>query len=99
MKNPVNLTAKAIEEIVTTLEANKIPDNYGLRVGLRGGACSGSFLLGFDTPTEFDQMYTIEGVKVIIDQRHLMYVLGVLVDYEEGMNGSGYTISAAEKTE
>jgi len=97
MENPINLTSKAIEEIITTLEANKIPNPYGLRVGLRGGACSGTFLLGFDTATEFDQTYAIEGVNVIIDKRHLMYVLGVLVDYEEGMNGSGYTISAADK--
>ena len=96
MNNPIKLTSKAIEEIVTTLQANKIPDTYGLRVGLKGGACSGTFILGFDTATEFDQTYSVEGVKVIIDKRHLMYVLGVLVDYEDGMNGSGYTVSAAE---
>ncbi len=97
MDNPIKLTSKAKDEIITTLNANKIPDTYGLRVGLRGGACSATFLLGFDTASEHDQTYAIDGVKVIIDKRHLMYVLGVLVDYEEGMNGSGYTVSAAEK--
>lgn len=99
MNNPIRLSDKAIEEIVTTLEANKIPDTYGLRIGLKGGACSGTFILGFDTATEFDQTYAIDGVKVIIDKRHLMYVLGVLVDYEEGMNGSGYTVSNIEKAD
>lgn len=97
MENPVQLTEKAKLEIRTTLEANKIPDTYGLRVGLRGGACSGSFLLGFDTPTEHDQTYFVEGIKVLIDKRHLMYVIGVSVDYEDGANGSGYTVSTAEK--
>ncbi len=97
MKNPVQITPKAIEEINNTLQANKIPDTYGLRVGLRGGGCGATFLLGFDTPTEMDQAYTIEGVRVIIDKRHLMYVLGVSVDYEDGMNGSGYTVSAGDK--
>lgn len=97
MENPVKLTEKAKLEIRTTLEANKIPDTYGLRVGLRGGACSGTFLLGFDTPTEHDQTYLIEGIKVLIDKRHLMYVIGVSVDYEDGANGSGYTVSTAEK--
>jgi len=97
MDNPIQITDKAKLEIVTTLEANKIPDTYGLRVGLRGGGCSGTFLLGFDTATDFDQTYKIDGVKVIIDKRHLMYVLGVLVDYEEGMNGSGYTVSSPDK--
>lgn len=99
MNNPIRLSDKAIEEILTTLEANKIPDTYGLRIGLKGGACSGTFILGFDTATEFDQTYAIDGVKVIIDKRHLMYVLGVLVDYEEGMNGSGYTVSNIEKAD
>lgn len=98
MDNPIQLTQKAQLEIRSTLEANKIPDAYGLRVGLRGGACSGSFLLGFDTATEHDQTYLIEGIKVLIDKRHLMYVIGVSVDFEEGANGSGYTVSAAEKT-
>lgn len=98
MENPIKLTSKAIHEITTTLEANKIPDTYGLRVGLRGGACSATFLLGFDMAGEHDQTYAVDGVKVIIDKRHLMYVIGVLVDYEEGTNGSGYTVSAAEKS-
>lgn len=98
MDNPIQLTEKARTEIKTTLEANKIPDTYGLRVGLRGGACSGSFMLGFDTATEHDQTYLINGIKVLIDKRHLMYVIGVSVDFEEGVNGSGYTVSTAEKT-
>jgi iron-sulfur cluster assembly protein len=97
MENPIQITDKARLEISTTLSANKIPDTYGLRVGIRGGGCSGTFLLGFDTASEFDQTYRIDGVKVIIDRRHLMYVLGVLVDYEEGMNGSGYTVSSMDK--
>jgi iron-sulfur cluster assembly protein len=97
MEIPIQLTENAKLEIKTTLQANKIPDNYGLRVGLKGGACSGTFLLGFDTATEFDQTYLIEGIKVFIDKRHLMYVIGVSVDYEEGANGSGYTVSSAER--
>jgi iron-sulfur cluster assembly protein len=96
MENPIQITLNAVREITATLQANKIPATYGLRIGLKGGACSGSFLLGFDTPTEFDQTYSVNGVHVIIDRRHLMYVLGVSVDYEEGENGSGYTVSAAE---
>ncbi|CAG5069463.1 Iron-sulfur cluster insertion protein ErpA [Dyadobacter sp. CECT 9623] len=97
MESPVQLTENAKLEIISTLKANKIPDTYGLRVGLKGGACSGTFLLGFDTATDFDQTYLVEGIKVIIDKRHLMYVIGVSVDYEEGLNGSGYTVSAADK--
>ncbi len=93
---PVHISERARTEIRETLSANKIPDTYGLRVGLRGGGCSASFLLGFDTPTEHDQVYLIENIKVIIDHRHLMYVLGTTIDYEEGENGSGFTIATGE---
>jgi len=98
MEDPIQITDKAKAEIISTLEANKIPGTYGLRVGIKGGACSGTVLLGFDTQSEFDQLYLIDGIKVYIDKRHLMYVVGLSVDYEEGMNGSGYTVSnPAEK--
>ncbi|MCE7066821.1 iron-sulfur cluster assembly accessory protein [Dyadobacter sp. CY326] len=97
MESPVQLTEKAKLEIKTTLAANKIPETYGLRVGLKGGACSGTFLLGFDTATEHDQTYHVDGIKVFVDKRHLMYVIGLSVDYEEGANGSGYTVSTEEK--
>ena len=98
MENPIQITYKAKTEIISTLEANKIPDTYGLRVGLKGGSCSGTFLLGFDTKTEHDQLYLIDGIRVYIDKRHLMYVIGLSVDYEEGMNGSGYTVSSHSDT-
>ncbi len=91
---PVHISGRAKAEILETFRANKIPDAYGLRVGLRGGACSATFLLGFDVPTSDDQPYEVDGIKVLIDRRHLMYVLGVTVDYEEGTEGAGFTITA-----
>lgn len=89
---PVHISDRARAEIADTFAANKIPDTYGLRVGLRGGACSATFLLGFDTVASEDQVYLVDGIRVIIDRRHLMYVLGVLIDYEEGEQGQGFTI-------
>ena len=97
MESPIQLTENAKFEIKSTLAANKIPDTYGLRVGIEGGACSGTFLLGFDTATEHDQTYLVDGIKVFVDKRHLMYVIGSSVDYEEGANGSGYTVTAEDK--
>ena len=99
MENPIRITSKARNEIISTLEANKIPDTYGLRVGLKGGSCSGTFLLGFGTKTEHDQLYLIDEIRVYIDKRHLMYVIGMSVDYEEGMNGNGYTVSVYQEEE
>lgn len=89
---PIRISETAKREIIDTLTANKIPDSYGLRVGMKGGGCVGQFLLGFDTPTEHDQVYEIEAIKVIIDKRHLMYVIGTEVDFEETDNGAGFTV-------
>ncbi|TAE41105.1 MAG: iron-sulfur cluster assembly accessory protein [Runella slithyformis] len=91
--NPVKITDLARGEIKETLHANKIPDTYGLRVGMKGGGCGAQFLLGFDLPTPTDQIYWIEGVKVIIDKRHLMYVIGSEIDFEETEAGMGFTIN------
>lgn len=90
VEQPIAITERAIQEIEETLASNKIPDTYGLRIGVRGGGCSGTFMLGFDTPTEYDRTYLINEVKVFIDKRHLLYVLGAEVDFvpSEG----GYTI-------
>jgi iron-sulfur cluster assembly protein len=93
---PVHISARAQTEIRDTLSANKIPETYGLRVGLRGGMCSATFLLGFDTASETDREYLVEGIKVIIDRRHLMYVLGVTIDYEESGEGQGFTVVSSE---
>lgn len=93
INNPVMLTEQAVREINETLHANKIPDYYGIRVGMKGGGCSGTLILGFDTKQEFDNEYQIGGVKVFIDKRHLMYVLGAKVDYEDTNEASGFTIN------
>jgi len=90
---PVQISDRARVEIMDTFTANKIPETYALRVGLRGGACSATYLLGFDTATQEDQVYNMDGIQIIIDRRHLMYVLGAIIDYEEGTQGQGFTIN------
>lgn len=89
---PVRISAIAKQEIIDTLKSNKIPEIYGLRVGIKGGGCSAQFLLGFDLPTENDQIFVIDSIKVIIDKRHLMYVIGTEVDFEETEEGAGFTV-------
>ena len=90
---PVRITELAKGEIKETLQANKIPDTYGLRVGMKGGGCGAQFLLGFDLPATNDHTYWVDGVKIIIDKRHLMYVIGTEIDFEETETGVGFTIN------
>ena len=86
--DPVGVRPAARQQILDTLQDNKIPGEYGLRVGVRGGGCGASWLLGFDLPGPADEVYNVEGIRVIIDRKHLLYVLGAEIGYEPG----GFTV-------
>lgn len=92
LEQPVQLTAEAKDQIRNTLQNQRIPDQYGLRVGIRGGGCGSSWLLGFDTPGPSDEVYNVEGVRVIIDKKHLLYVLGAQIGFEMNEEGRGFTV-------
>lgn len=64
---------------------------YGLRIGIKGSGCSGtSFLLGFDKPKTGDDIYMHEGIPVYIEKKHVMYLLGLEIDYEDNENATGF---------
>lgn len=88
----IKLTEKAKEEILKTLNSPQIPSEYALRVGMKGGSCAGTYMLGLDKPTEHDELHLIDGVRVLIDKRQLMYVVGVEVDYVNNSETVGFTI-------
>jgi iron-sulfur cluster assembly protein len=88
----ITFSVVARKEILKSLNSSQILDGYALRVGLKGGACSATYLLGLDKATENDELYEVEGVKVLIDKRHLMYLIGVRIDYTETESGIGFTI-------
>ena len=52
-----------------------------------------SYLLGFDTQKETDERYEINGVPVLVDKRHSMYILGMEVDFEDGLNARGFVFN------
>jgi iron-sulfur cluster assembly protein len=92
MISPVKFTEEARSEILKTLNSPQIPEGYALRLGLKGGACSATYILGLDKSTEHDDLYEVEGVKVLIDRRHLMYLIGVQIDYLQTDEGLGFSI-------
>ena len=100
-KNPVTLTSKAIAQIKAIMQVKNITaENYGLRIGIKGGGCSGaSFLLGFDQAKPGDEIHTVSGISVYIEKKHIMYLLGIELDYEEGTEESGFVFNnPAENT-
>ncbi len=88
---PVSLTPKAADEVRQIMQTKNIPSDYGLRVGIRGAGCAGvSLLIGFDKKKETDQSYTVEGIQVLVDKRHTMYVIGKEIDFYDGSEGRGF---------
>ena len=90
--NPVKITGKAILEIKNIIENKNIPQNYKLRIGIKGGVgCSGvNYIIGFDESTEFDNEFEMEGICMIIDKRHTMFLLGVTLDFYDGADARGF---------
>ncbi|MBO0949109.1 HesB/IscA family protein [Fibrella forsythiae] len=90
---PVQIRPEARARIIDTLTTQKIPAEYGLRVGVKGGGCGSSWLLGFDLPGPTDDIYSVDGVRVIIDKRHLLYVLDATIGFEQTEEGNGFVVN------
>ena len=88
---PLTITQLALNQIALIKATKNIPEGYGLRVGVRGSGCSGtSFVLGFDQKKESDNEYLVEGIPVYIEKKHVLYVAGVELDYEDSAEVTGF---------
>ena len=97
---PVILTEGAVKQLKKIWEEQKVPDHYGLRVGVKGGGCSGfSYILGFDEQKEKDQVYEVAGMKVLMEKAHGLYLLGMEIDWLDGLNNRGFTFNNPNATE
>lgn len=89
--NPVTISAKAAEEIRKIMQTKNIPTDYALRVGIRGGGCGGvSLIIGFDKKKETDLAYSEQGIPVLVEKKHTMYIIGKEVDFYEGADARGF---------
>ena len=94
VESPVSLTENAIKEIRNIIASKSIPADYGLRVGVKGGGCSGlSYVLGFDLQKENDNLYKIDDISVIMEKAHGMYLAGMEIDFVEGLNNRGFSFN------
>ena len=89
--SPVSLTPGAIIQLNRIRQEQSVPADFGLRIGVKGGGCSGfSYLLGFDEQKERDTVYECEGIRILMDKAHALYLLGMEIDWEEGLNNRGF---------
>lgn len=97
-KLPLDITDKALSEIHKTLKTKNIPDEYGLRIGVRGAGCAGvSYILGFDKKKGRDEEFNLNGLKIYIQKGHIMYLINLKLDFYEGVDAKGYTFIKSEE--
>jgi iron-sulfur cluster assembly protein len=88
---PVTISLKAAEEIRKIMQTKNIPADYGLRVGIKGGGCGASLIIGFDKKKDSDHSYMIDDIPVYVDKKHTMYIIGKEVDFYDGEDARGFT--------
>ena len=89
----VHVTPNAVKRIRVILAKEGIaPEEGGLRLGVKGGGCSGlSYAIAFDShPRERDRIFTFEGVRVFVDPKSFVYLNGMTLDYEETLMRQGF---------
>ncbi|MGF6850052.1 iron-sulfur cluster assembly protein [Chitinophaga sp. W3I9] len=88
-RSPIQLTASAAEVVKQLLQGNT--EAPYLRVGVKGGGCSGvAYMLGFDARMEDDDLFEISGIPVIMKKAHGMYLMGMEIDYQQGSEAAGF---------
>lgn len=87
----VTISPAAIVALKDLMAKDPQAEGRALRVGVKGGGCSGlSYILDFDDRKPLDEVYDFDGVPVVVDPRHSMYLLGTEVDYKQGLNDRGF---------
>lgn len=94
-QSEINITEKAIKQVQRIKEENNIPSEHGLRVGVKGGGCSGlTYQMGFDGEIkETDTVIQKDGIKLIVDGKSLFYLTGTTLDFSDGLNGKGFVFN------
>lgn len=94
------LTPKAAEQVRKIRLENNIPDSHGLRVGVKGGGCSGlSYVLGFDSEARpVDKIFEMHGIRIFVDPKSLFFLSGTELDFQDGLNGKGFVFSNPNAT-
>ena len=87
----VNLTEDAQREVVRLLSENDDGESLGLRLGIKGGGCSGlSYLLEFSERKEEDTVITYPQFEVYLDRKSTIYLGGITLDHQSGLEGKGF---------
>ncbi|MFN8437255.1 MAG: iron-sulfur cluster insertion protein ErpA [Cytophagales bacterium] len=88
----INITDKAIEHVKDLRIKDSLTNDHHIRVAVKGGGCSGlMYDLTFDDQIkDNDQVFEDKGVKILVDKKSLLYLIGTTLDFSDGLNGKGF---------
>ncbi len=85
------MTAGAVAQIRKLMGEENFDTTQSLRIGVKGGGCSGmTYVLGFDHKQDNDETFSIEGISCVMNKAHEMYLYGMQVDWQDGLNNRGF---------
>ena len=88
----ITVSENAKQHAIRLMQEEKRPEGSFIRVGVEGGGCSGlSYMLEFDNQLrEGDQLFEDKGIKVVVDRKSFLYLVGTELDFSDGLNGKGF---------
>ena len=88
----IEITERAAKEVRRIVADQSLGSATALRVGVKGGGCSGfSYTLGFDDQiAEVDQVTELDGIRIVCDPKSFLYLNGTQIDFEDNLMGRGF---------
>lgn len=97
-KQILQVTEDALEEL-RKLQATEGQGKQGVRLGVKGGGCSGfSYLLEFNDCREGDNVLEFGGIKFFMDKKSTIYLKGIMLDFKKGLKGKGFVFQNPNAT-
>lgn len=94
VESPLQFSAQAVQEIRRLMNEPGFDKNNLLRIGVKGGGCSGlSYILGFEEKKETDECYESNGLSFIMNPSHGLYLTGMQIHWEDGLNARGFSFN------
>lgn len=91
----ITVTENAKNQAIQLMKQENKPSDTFIRVGVAGGGCSGlSYELEFDNiKKDGDNIFEDKGIKIVVDKKSLLYLVGTELDYSGGLNGKGFVFN------
>ncbi|HAW53169.1 MAG TPA: iron-sulfur cluster assembly accessory protein [Flavobacteriales bacterium] len=89
----IQVQDQAKEKLISLLREGSHGESAFVRVSVKGGGCSGlMYNLDFDnTMNEDDKSFEDKGIKIVVDKKSMLYLVGTVLEYEGGLNGKGFS--------